>query len=66
MNQQFEADQVKRAQLIKQWADAMREPSYYEGLLLLARDMRLKYRALTSEGFSRSEALEIIIKKGFE
>ena len=66
MNQQSEADQVKRAKLLKQWADAMREPSYYEGLLLRARDMQFKYRALTSEGFSRSEALEIIIKKGFE
>ena len=63
---QVEADSVKTAQILKGLADAMAQPTYRERLILLAKDAWNRYQACVAAGFSPSQALEIVIRKGIE
>jgi hypothetical protein len=47
-------------------ADAMAQPTYRERLILLAKDAWNRYQACVAAGFSPSQALEIVIRKGVE
>lgn len=61
-----EPDSVKAAQMLKMLADAMAQPTYRERLILLAKDAWNRYQACVAAGFSPSQALEIVIRKGIE
>jgi len=61
-----ESDSVKAAQMLKMLADAMAQPTYRERLILLAKDAWNRYQACVSAGFSPSQALEIVIRRGIE
>lgn len=61
-----DADSVKTAQILKMLDDEMVQPIYRERLILLAKDAWNRYQACVAAGFSPSQALEIVIRRGIE
>lgn len=58
------SNEVKMAQVLKEWEDKMKQPAWLAMINLTAKEKFAKYQAYQRAGFDAKQALEMVIKEG--